>query len=334
MIIPYQKFKFVMEAIDEIHLPYYKGSAFRGGFGNVFRKITCALKRQDCSECLLKSRCIYAYVFETFPSESSQIMNMHKYEKIPHPFVIEPPEIDSQSKSSESKIYQPGSKFEFHLVLIGKAIDYLPYFIYTFHVLGKTGIGKGRGRYKILEVLKCEKENEKWISKVSVYDYSKKIIRQTPPDKIFIPEEFKKSTSNGRLSLHFVTPVRIKYQRDLVVKPEFHILIRNLLRRLFLLYYFHCEEKQPEWNHIEIINHAESIVIESSNLRWFDWERYSSRQDTRMRLGGLIGEVIYYGNMESFLPFIQTGEIIHIGKNTSFGLGKYFIKNLPEKIIR
>jgi len=330
MIIPYQKFKFIMEAVEEIHLPYYKGSAFRGGFGNVFRKITCALKRLDCSECLLKSRCIYSYVFETSPSESSQIMNMHKYEKIPHPFVIEPPEIDSKSKNYPN-IYLPGSTFEFNLILIGKAIDYLPYFIYTFHELGKIGLGKGRGRYKILEVIKCEKEDEKWINKVSVYSNSGKVIRKVLSDKLFIPEEFKNLDSNRKLSLNFVTPVRMKYMRDLVVKPEFHILIRNLLRRLLLLCYFHCEGKKPEWNHREIINQAESIVIESSSLKWFDWERYSSRQDTRMKLGGLIGKIIYSGNIEPFMPFIRAGEVLHVGKNTSFGLGKYLIdKNLQD----
>ncbi|MFN3395994.1 MAG: hypothetical protein ACK4Z9_04280, partial [Thermodesulfovibrionales bacterium] len=91
MQIPYQKFTLTIEAIEELHLPYYKGSTFRGGFGNMFRRIVCALKRQDCTDCMLKSRCIYAYVFETPPSDEADIMNMHKYEKVPHPFVIEPP---------------------------------------------------------------------------------------------------------------------------------------------------------------------------------------------------------------------------------------------------
>lgn len=124
----------------------------------------------------------------------------------------------------------------------------------------------------------------------------------------------------------FITPLRMKYNRDLVVKPEFHIIIRNLLRRLSLLGYFHCDGQRPQWNHVDIINHAEKITIESSALKWFDWERYSSRQDTRMKLGGLIGKITYYGNIEPFMPFIQAGEILHIGKNTSFGLGKYLIE--------
>ena len=325
MIIEYQKLRFIMEAVDEIHLPYYKGSAFRGGFGNIFRKIVCVLKRENCAECILKSKCIYAYVFETSPPESSRLMNMNKYEKIPHPFVIEPPEIDSQKPGS--KVHAPGSKFEFQLILIGKAIDYLPYFIYTFYELGKTGIGKGRGRYKILRVLKLKKDKKDWLDDACVYSYENETVKQLPHDKIVISEEFNPVGKDTAVTLHFTTPLRIKYQRDLVVNPEFHIIIRSLLRRLLLLYYFHCEENVPRWNHKDIINHAENVVIKSSNLKWFDWERYSSRQNTRMKLGGLIGSITYFGMIEPFLPLLSAGEILHLGKNTSFGLGKYHLSS-------
>lgn len=38
------------------------------------------------------------------------------------------------------------------MILIGRAIDYLPYFIYTFEELGKMGLGKGRGEFNLEEV--------------------------------------------------------------------------------------------------------------------------------------------------------------------------------------
>ncbi len=326
MQIPYQKFTLTLEAIEELHLPYYKGSTFRGGFGNMFRRIVCALKRQDCLDCMLKSRCIYAYVFETPSNEGAEIMNMNKYEKVPHPFVIEPPEISSKFKIQGSKlevqdpkIIPPGSKIELNLILIGKATEYLPFFIYTFVELGKNGIGKGRGKYRLAEVKKYNGSPQ------LVYQDSDKIIIQREIDIISIPEEFPSSENNDLITLRFLTPLRIKYNRDLVVKPEFHIIIRNLLRRLGLLYYFHCGNKKPGWDHRAIIKHAEGIQIVSSSLRWFDWERYSSRQDTRMKLGGLVGEITYSGNIKPFLPYLRAGEIIHIGKGTSFGLGQYRI---------
>jgi len=262
---------------------------------------------------MLKSRCIYAYVFETPPPEGASIMNMHKYEKIPHPFIIEPPD------GSGAKTILPGSLISFNLILIGRAINYLPYFIYTFDELGKIGIGKGRGRYRLKEV-KTAKDG------IIVYLESDKIIRNVEPDLIEILA-FVPSNKIDNITLKFVTPLRMKYNRDLVVIPEFHILIRHLLRRLGLLYYFHCSSSsEPSWNHKEIINHAETIKMISSSLRWFDWERYSSRQKTRMRLGGLVGEITYSGDLKPFIYILKAGEVLHIGKNTSFGLGKYEIK--------
>ncbi|MFN3480860.1 MAG: CRISPR system precrRNA processing endoribonuclease RAMP protein Cas6 [Thermodesulfovibrionales bacterium] len=323
MQIPYQKYTFTIEAVEELHLPYYKGSTFRGGFGNMFRRVVCALRRQDCTDCMLKSRCIYAYVFETPPHDGADIMNMHKYEKVPHPFVIEPPEINSKLKFQDLKIISPGRRIDFNLILIGRATDYLPYFIYTFDELGKNGIGKGRGRYRLIEV----NSGSMLLRHLSepIYHEATKTIKKTDTDVIDIPDDFRPVDSYTTITLHLITPLRIKYNRDLVVTLEFHILIRNLLRRLGLIYYFHCGNQEPLWNHRDIIKHAETIKIRDTNLKWFDWERYSSRQDSRMKLGGLTGKITYEGNLEPFLPIIKAGEILHAGKNTSFGLGKYKI---------
>ncbi len=105
---------------------------------------------------------------------------------------------------------------------------------------------------------------------------------------------------------------------------EFHILIRNLLRRISLLSYFHCE-KELDIDFKGIIERARDVRVEKSNLTWFDWERYSNRQETTMMLGGFVGSVAFAGEFEPFLPFLLLGEYIHVGKGTSFGLGKYEI---------
>jgi hypothetical protein len=138
LLIEYQSFSFSLEAKDTILLPSYKGSTLRGGFGNAFRRVVCALKKNDCLDCLLKEKCVYSYVFETPPPRDTKIMR--KYKSAPHPFIIEPP-------PEKRHAYTQGERITFGLTLIGKAIDYLPYFIYTFDELGKVGLGKGRGKY-------------------------------------------------------------------------------------------------------------------------------------------------------------------------------------------
>lgn len=69
---------------------------------------------------------------------------------------------------------------------------------------------------------------------------------------------------------------------------------------------------------------SEKVMIEKEDLTWYDWQRYSARQDTRMKLGGFVGEVTYTGEqLKEFFPYILLGKYIHVGKGATFGLGKY-----------
>ena len=145
------KFRFTICAKEHIRFPTYKGSAFRGGFGYAFKRVVCVTKNRECDDCLLKQKCIYSYIFETPPPQDTEMLRL--YPKVPHPFVIEPPITEKQS-------FEPGETFSFHLILIGNAIDYIPYFIYTFTELGKQGIGQGRGKYELTQVEGIDSEGK------------------------------------------------------------------------------------------------------------------------------------------------------------------------------
>jgi CRISPR/Cas system endoribonuclease Cas6 (RAMP superfamily) len=74
-----------------------------------------------------------------------------------------------------------------------------------------------------------------------------------------------------------------------------------------------------------MIERAAQVETDSASLRWCDWERYSNRQQTKMKLGGFLGATAYSGAIEEFLPLVAAGEILHVGGSTSFGLGRYEI---------
>jgi CRISPR-associated endoribonuclease Cas6 len=317
--IEYQQFLFKITAKEPIILPAYKGSTLRGGFGYAFKRVVCAIKDRECPDCLLKEKCVYSYVFETPPPSDTRIMR--KYKSAPHPFVIEPP-------AEKRRGYKPGDEIQFGLTLIGRAIDYLPYFIYTFDELGKIGIGKGKAKYELKEV-RCDGKQ--------IYDAETKTLKSfeaasldvgipTFPHSGGFAEAKEKGGEGGFLNLIFLTPTRILYDSHLTLDLEFHILIRNLLRRLSLLSYFHCGVDPSEWDFKGIIGEAKEIKVQKKNLRWYDWERYSGRQETRMKMGGFVGEISFEGNIEPFMPLISAGEILHVGKGTGFGLGKYEIR--------
>lgn len=227
-------------------------------------------------------------------------------------------------------ILPPYKGSAFRLTLIGKAIDYLPYFIYSFEELGKIGIGKGRGRFELIEVKRRESEtgsqDTKSVEKV-IYSSASSTLKTSERSFIDLnPDAGFSAGGANLLTLDFLTPARIIYDNHLNLDLEFHILIRQLLRRIALLAYFHCGDDASEIDFKGLIEKAKEVKARESNLKWHDWERYSARQDTRMKLGGLTGEITFEGCLEPFMPIIRAGEILHVGKGTSFGLGSHEIK--------
>ncbi len=121
-----------------------------------------------------------------------------------------------------------------------------------------------------------------------------------------------------------MTPTRLKFDGRLTHALEFHILLRNLLRRISLLSYFHCGS-ELDVDFKALIDKGKEIKVQKENLYWVDWERYSNRQETKMKMGGFVGSITFEGDFKPFLPFILVGQYVHVGKGTSFGLGKYEI---------
>ena len=106
---------------------------------------------------------------------------------------------------------------------------------------------------------------------------------------------------------------------------DFQLLIENLYRRIYCLAFFHGDPFDESF----CLPQTEAVELVESQLQWQDWERYSHRQRTRMKLGGFIGTAVYEGNLTPWLPLVKAGEVLHVGKATAFGLGKYAI-SVPD----
>jgi CRISPR-associated endoribonuclease Cas6 len=138
------------------------------------------------------------------------------------------------------------------------------------------------------------------------------------------PKNIVTKTAEIQVKLRFLTPARIKYNGKFIDNANFEIVIRNLLRRLSSLAEVHCGEKWDlDWK--GLIERTKVIKTDYSNLVWKDWERYSQRQDTKMNMGGFLGDITFEGDLYEFMPFLKLGEYLHIGKGTVFGMGKYEI---------
>lgn len=293
---------------DDAVFPYYKGSTFRGVFGHALKKVVCALKRQDCQDCLLRKKCVYSFVFETqlLPNNTN---SRKRLASPPHPYVIEPPD-------SPKNQFNKGEPFDFALLLFGKANDYLPYFIYAFEQMGNLGIGKKiKGRRPQFYLRSVNVNNR------TIYmGQDKKFSNGDFTDDLVL-EDFMSDRPVQSIDLALKTPLRLKFENKFQASLPFHVLVRAMLRRISSLCNYHGKG-EPDLDYRGLVERAMDIDITESSLKWFDWKRYSTKQDQSMLMGGIVGQVTYSGELSEFVPLIRFCEKVHVGKQTSFGLGK------------
>lgn len=121
--------------------------------------------------------------------------------------------------------------------------------------------------------------------------------------------------------MKFHSPATIKYQGEFIQEFTSEALGDALWRRLYILSAFESlemSEKRPgELPPPQIIDQL---------VRQDEVPRRSSRHDMFMKLKGIVGEIRISQIDDMWLDILQAGEIVHVGKNTSFDFGKYRIK--------
>ena len=344
----------ILRAEEALHLPPYAGSTFRGAFGQAFKRVACPL-RGSCETCTHQAVCVYINVFETPGSADGS--SLARAARAAHPFVLEP--------SDESAMeVPPGDRVTLGLTLIGRAIGLAPYFVAACRELGRQGVGRGRGRCTVERVVAEDPEN---VEGRTVYDGTADLLAPAVPvwsgdtlvasfDKLRARGGAEGQGSRGvdagprtmddgpwtavgmgddgtrgdeqRVTLEFLTPARLRQDADLVVQLNFTTLATALLRRVSVLAEVHCGHRTTI-DAKAILATAADVKVEKSDLRWHDWERYSTRQGTRMKLGGFVGRVTFAGPLGPWWPLLRLGEVLHVGKGTAFGLGKYRVAEEP-----
>ena len=304
------RYRVVFEAVDSVWLRQFSGSTFRGALGHAFKRVSCALPRKTCPTCLLRERCAYSVCFETPVPQGTALMR--KYPYAPHPFVIEPPEDGAGSIA-------PGASIALGLTLIGRGNEYLPQFIYAFEEMGQAGLGRDRATLALtgLDATDASGGVER------VYDHSAQRLEGEAPWMTHESIARRADILAGRpLRLTFKTPTRIKTHGALASKPALAELMPGLLRRLTTLAYFHCDG--PEEVDVKpLLEGARAVDTTRLDTQWVDWERYSGRQKTRMRLGGFVGALECAPPPRPVLEALLWGELLHLGKASAFGLGRY-----------
>jgi len=304
---PLARFRFQLEAQDPIRLPEYAGSAWRGLLGHGLRRTACVTRQPTCTGCLLAQQCVYSTLFET-PASPAQAQG--GYTAMPHPFVLD---IDPSAQWNLT----PGDPLALTVHLLGTAIAHTPYLIHALTIAGQRGFGREGGRFTLTTVEREHMPGDGCWDPVYTEQGGVYQTRETAP--------LSPPPTPAAIRLRLITPLRIKRNghflgaRDLTARD----LIQTLWRRLRTLAALQGGDPS-EFDLRHLPGDPEALGWQPNWLRWHDWTRYSSRQDTLMQFGGLIGEIDLDGPaLAAFWPALWLGQWTHVGKGTAFGLGGY-----------
>ncbi|MBL8189025.1 MAG: CRISPR system precrRNA processing endoribonuclease RAMP protein Cas6 [Acidobacteria bacterium] len=275
---------------------------------------------------------------------------------IAEPIAAAPNAPRRQSKWEQHHPLAAGEEIHFGLTLIGPAIEHLPFIVLAIHEMTQRGIGapqsadrahqptvgkglsehvssptvrKGlpkRPQFALAEVAELDLHHQYRTLYTESDQRLESSAAATPTLGQWVAARLAELPASESVRVRFVTPTRIKVDDDLQPRADFQLLARNLLRRVSMLTAIYGGQKL-ELDYARILAVAADIRTAESALRWWDWRRYSARQQTPMKMGGFVGHAEFTGPLlAELLPLLAAGEILRIGKGTSFGLGKFQIE--------
>lgn len=299
-------------ARDPLCLPPFKGSPFRGALINTFRSLVCFERaRKECGGCPLESACHFPVLFACRAPEG--VPGTVGFESFPRPFVVEPPD----DLATE---IPAGEEMKAGLVLVGRAMQLMPYFLLALREMAARGVGRGRGRVLLAgmeavnpltggqeQVYRAEDATARGVSLPITHNDVIAAARALDPNQV---------------TVRFVTPTHLRKDRQMVRQPDFEALVRALLRRLSALSKGHCGHVvEADWG--SLVEQAKQVELVASDLRTVTWEHHSSRQGRSVPHVGFVGSVTYRGDLSPFLEALLWGSILHVGDSCVFGMGRY-----------
>lgn len=276
------------------HLPGYLGSTIRGIMGHCFREFVCHTPDARCIDCVKQYNCSYVHSFSNTGGKGGAI----------NPFVLYP---HTQDKTE----WRSGDECKFDITLFGYAAEQPQIYMDALLGMAKKGWGSGRIPFEL-----------KWVTDSDtgrlLYADGTIWMRNLTPHAMRIHE------GNARAAfISFRTPVRIISGGELFSDLPFHVLMRFLAGRFSLVTQV-CTDFVMELELEEMLKMAKQITTISQEWRNVDFTRYSMNQKNhKLELPARIGWALYEGNLTPFVPYLEAGRYLQVGKNTTIGFGNY-----------
>ena len=316
-----------------IRLNEHKGSAIRGALFYALRgspnpRATwsgfCANKAApSCFECPVNAVCPVMRLVATLDETGA-----HGHQA-PRPYIINPPLDDGRTT------YAPGEHFIFDLLLVGDAADLFPYVVLALDRLEHEGIGarveagagrpprRGTARVTRIDALNPLTGEASPVLRPNSRTVNVPSLPVTHAQVLAVAERLPEA---GDLMVHFITPMRLVDQEQLVKAPYFRPFFHRLIERIKSLADNFGGGPVP-YAIRELRDLAEGVGLIENRTRWLDLKGYSTRLGREQVIGGLVGRATYRADdWAPFRPWLIWGTILHAGKNAVKGDGWFGIE--------
>lgn len=227
-------------------------------------------------------------------------------EQQPKPYMISP-SLDHKTE------WKKGELFEFDITLFGDAVNLVDQIFQALHIGEKLGFGVKRSPFKVISVASHTAQGLK--IGVQVTKLSDWLHDHSQPSLIEEKQE---------VTITLQTPVRVKHNGE-IVKSEVNdtaFWVNSILRRLKQLSQYWVVDSPELFDAVYNETRISQNIEVTSHCYFEDWQRFSLKQKEQLPFGGLKGQMSFYGDLETILPILKIGELIHVGGKTTFGLGK------------
>lgn len=194
----------------------------------------------------------------------------------------------------------------FSLYLFEDAAKSLPYMLSAIKkAFEELGIGREQVKMRVKSIK---------IADQMVYDGDNFL-----PLNDIVPNNLEIDSFSQDVILQFTMPIRIKEQNQFA---------RSSFKLPTLINSIHHRYQQLRGEESSRLGYRVHGEIVKSDLKFVEMQRFSNRQKSRMKLGGLKGTIKISGLDKQSYVYLKIGEIIGAGKQTVFGLGSYEIKGV------
>ncbi|WP_160058268.1 CRISPR system precrRNA processing endoribonuclease RAMP protein Cas6 [Alkalicoccus saliphilus] len=263
-----------------------------------FRRNVCHNMKISCRDCAFLDNCQYSALFES-PKTSAAVFNHSQ--SVPPPYLI--------SCDSRSVDFAPGDPLAFDFLLFGDDVEkYIPQLFAVIQNISSYPLGENHLPFELDHVEQKTSESSFTIMENEV------TARPEPSPWTFqLPERYDK------IFIQFASPFRTQENNELVREFVPAVFFNQVRQRFTQL----VDPKNKKTLEFPKLPNMHDVHLHHSS--WKDIPCCSSFHGEDMILGGVLASfhMNRSSELDAWLPYLFFCEKYHVGKETTFGFGKY-----------